>query len=415
MPLSRVTDVVAGLVPTDPLRRKLIAIRLAESIGKGVFLSGSVVYFTLRVGLDARQVGLGLSAAGLSAFLSSVLFGVIADRVGARRLLVILFAALAVGFGLYSLVDSATAFFALVVAVGFLEYGTGPTNGALIGSLVPAEERVKLKAMMRSVFNIGFSIGIGVAAVAALSQRLLVLIPLTTAALMAGAALLVTRLPDVPPRPAPVGFKRFAAVRDPRFLAVIGVSTILASHVSIILVTMPLWALNRTDLPHFLIPLLLIVNTAFVILFQVRASRGADTVHGAGRLARRSGYWLAGGCAVLAVTALDDNVVLASVAIVAAVLILSVAEVMQAASGWGLAFGLAPEHAQGEYLGAFDLHVITQNIIGPAALSGLVIAFGFWGWLGIAVAALVASALIIPAANRSAVTLVRETAPASTT
>ncbi|MEK8110272.1 hypothetical protein NKG94_50130 [Micromonospora sp. M12] len=36
---------------------------------------------------------------------------------------------------------------------------------------------MKLKAMMRSVFNIGFSIGIGVAAVAALSQRLLVLIP----------------------------------------------------------------------------------------------------------------------------------------------------------------------------------------------------------------------------------------------
>ncbi|MBM0276014.1 MFS transporter [Micromonospora tarensis] len=213
MPLSRVTDVVAGLVPTDPLRRKLIAIRLAESIGKGVFLSGSVVYFTLRVGLDARQVGLGLSAAGLSAFLSSVLFGVIADRVGARRLLVILFALLAVGFGLYTLVDSAAAFFALVVTVGFLEYGTGPTNGALIGNLVPAAERVRLKAMMRSVFNIGFSVGIGVAAVAALDQRLLVLIPLTTAALMAGAALLVTRLPTcrrVPRRSASGASPRYA-------------------------------------------------------------------------------------------------------------------------------------------------------------------------------------------------------------
>ncbi|MEU4380020.1 MFS transporter [Micromonospora echinofusca] len=413
MPLSRLLDYSSRLVPTDPLRRKLIAIRLAESIGKGVFLSGSVVYFTLRVGLDARQVGLGLSAAGLSAFISSVLFGVVADRVGARRLLVILFAALAVGFGLYTLVDGATHFFVLVVAVGFLEYGTGPTNGALVGNLVPAEERVKLKAMMRSVFNIGFSIGIGVAAVAALDQRLLVLIPLSTAALMAGAALLVTRLPDVPPRPAPVGFKRFAAVRDPRFLAVIGVSTVLASHVTVILVTMPLWALNRTSLPHFLVPLLLIFNTVFVILFQVRASRGADTVEGAGRLARRSGYWLAGGCAVIAVSALGDNVVLVCVAIVAAVLILSVAEVMQAASGWGLAFGLAPEHAQGEYLGAFDLHVITQNIVGPAALSGLVIAFGFWGWLGIALAALAASALIIPVAHRSRATLVPEAATAT--
>ncbi|MFI1195160.1 MFS transporter [Micromonospora sp. NPDC020750] len=401
------------MVPTDPLRRKLIAIRLAESIGKGVFLSGSVVYFTLRVGLDPKQVGLGLSAAGMSAFISSVLFGVIADRVGARRLLVMLFAALTVGFGLYALVDNATHFFALVVAVGFIEYGTGPTNGALVGNLVPAEERVKLKAMMRSVFNIGFSIGIGVAAVAALSQRLLVLIPLTTAALMASAALLVTRLPDTPSRPVPVGFKRFAAVRDPRFLSVVGVSTVLASHVTVILVTMPLWALNRTSLPHFLIPLLLIFNTVFVILFQVRASRGADTVDGAGRLARRSGYWLAGGCAVIAVTALNDDVVLVSVAIVAAVLILSVAEVMQAASGWGLAFGLAPEHAQGEYLGAFDLHVITQNIIGPAVLSGLVIAFGFWGWLGIAVAALVASALIVPVARRGEVTLVRAAASAT--
>ncbi|MFI7648279.1 MFS transporter [Micromonospora sp. NPDC049460] len=413
MPLSRMIDFSSRLVPTDPLRRKLIAIRLAESIGKGVFLSGSVVYFTLRVGLDPKQVGLGLSAAGLSAFISSVVFGVIADRVGARRLLVMLFAALTVGFGLYALVDNAIHFLALVVAVGFIEYGTGPTNGALVGNLVPAEERVKLKAMMRSVFNIGFSIGIGVAAVAALDQRLLVLIPLTTAALMASAALLVTRLPDVPSRPVPVGFKRFAAVRDPRFLSVIGVSTVLASHVTVILVTMPLWALNRTSLPHFLIPLLLIFNTVFVILFQVRASRGADTVEGAGRLARRSGYWLAGGCAVIAVTALDDNVVLVSVAIVAAVLILSVAEVMQAASGWGLAFGLAPEHAQGEYLGAFDLHVITQNIIGPAVLSGLVIAFGFWGWLGIAVAALVASALIIPVAQRSQATLVPETASAT--
>ncbi len=413
MPFSRLIDYSFRLVPTDPLRRKLIAIRLAESIGKGVFLSGSVVYFTLRVGLDAKQVGLGLSAAGLSAFVSSVLFGVIADRVGARRLLIVLFTTLAVGFGLYALVGSAAQFYALVIAVGFIEYGTGPTNGALVGNLVPADERVKLKAMMRSVFNIGFSIGIGVAAVAALSQRLLVLIPLTTAALMVGAALLVTRLPDAPSRPVPVGFKRFAAVRDPRFLAVIGVSTILASHVSVILVTMPLWALNRTTLPHFLVPLLLIFNTVFVILFQVRASRGADTVAGAGRLARRSGYWLAGGCLVIALTALEDNVALACVAIVAGVLILSVAEVMQAASGWGLAFGLAPEHAQGEYLGAFDLHVITQNIVGPAVLSGLVITFGFWGWLGIALAALAASALIVPVAHRSQVTLEPEPAPAT--
>src|SRR4051812_33923403 len=100
IPLSRV-------IPPDSLRRKLIAIRLAESIGKGVFISGSVVYFTMHVGLSAAQVGLGLSTAGVSALVSSVVFGIVADRMSRRRLLSLLFLALAVGFGLYALVDSA--------------------------------------------------------------------------------------------------------------------------------------------------------------------------------------------------------------------------------------------------------------------------------------------------------------------
>jgi hypothetical protein len=39
-------------------------------------------------------------------------------------------------------------------------------------------------------------------------------------------------------------------------------------------------------------------------------------------------------------------------------------------------------------------------------LSGLVIAQGFWGWAGIAVLALAAAWLVVPAARRSAATLV---------
>ncbi|SDI17198.1 Predicted arabinose efflux permease, MFS family [Actinokineospora alba] len=401
MPLSRLATLSARFIPADSLRRKLIAIRLAESIGKGVFISGSVVYFTLHVGLSAGQVGLGLSAAGFSGLLSSIAFGMVADRMNRRRLLSILFVTLAVGFSLYSLVDNVIAFYVLVMCVGFVEYGTSPTTSALLGTLVPPEERVRLKAMMRSVFNIGFSLGIGVAAAAALSPRLLVMIPLTTAVLMIAAAVLVTRLPEGEAKPIPSGLRRFAAVRDLPFLGVIGVSTVLASHVTIVLVTLPLWALTRTSMPHFVVPLLLIFNTVFVILFQVRASKGAETVLGASRIARRSGYWLAAGCLTVAVTALNSNVILVSGAIIAAVLVLSVAEIMQSASAWGLGFGLAPEHAQGEYLGAFDLHVISQNIIGPAILSGIVIAFGFWGWVAIAAVVLVASALIAPAARRS--------------
>ena len=210
------------------------------------------------------------------------------------------------------------------------------------------------------------------------------MIPLTTAVLMVVAAALVTRLPEGERKAIPAGLRRFAAVRDLPFLGVIGVSAVLASHVTIVLVTLPLWMLSRTSLPHFVVPLVLVVNTVFVILFQVRASKGAETVAGASRVARRSGYWLAGGCLVVALTALTDNLVLLTAAVVVAVLVLSTAEIMQSASAWGLGFGLAPDHAQGEYLGAFDLHVIIQNIVGPAILAGIVVASGPWGWLVIA-------------------------------
>jgi MFS family permease len=408
-----IATLISRVIPPDSLRRKLIAIRLAESIGKGVFLSGSVLYFTLHVGLSAAQVGLGLSAAGFSALVSSVVFGMVADRMSRRRLLALLFLTLAVGFGLYALVDTAVAFFALVICVGFVEYGTSPAMSALMGTLVPPDERVRLKAMMRSVFNIGFSVGIGVASAAALSPDLLVVIPLTTAVLMVVAATLVTRLPEGERNAIPAGLKRFAAVRDLPFLGVIAVSAVLASHVTIVLVTLPLWALSRTSLPHFVVPLMLIVNTVFVILFQVRASKGAETVAGASRVARRSGYWLAGGCLVVALTALTDNLVLLTAAVVVAVLVLSTAEIMQSASAWGLGFGLAPDHAQGEYLGAFDLHVIIQNIVGPAILAGVVVASGLWGWLVIAAAVLVAAAVISPAARRSERRLAQRLAPAS--
>jgi hypothetical protein len=80
-------------------------------------------------------------------------------------------------------------------------------------------------------------------------------------------------------------------------------------------------------------------------------------------------------------------------------LLLTVAELQQSASGWGLAHGLAPDHAQGEYLGAFNLHIVAQGAIGPGLVSALTISFRSWGWAAVAALAVFASLLIVPAAD----------------
>lgn len=401
-PTSAVSRFLSQLVPDDLLRRRLVAMRFAGATGKGVLLSGSVVYFTLHVGLSAATVGIGLSAAGVAALFSSVVFGIIADRMNRKRLLFVQFLVVAAGFGLYALVHDAIEFYVLVMLISFFDTGMGPAENAMIATLIPENERVDLNARMRTVFNIGLSAGIGIAAVAAADSRLLILIPLVSAALLGVAAALVTRLPaDVPSKPKKRP-RRFAALRDLPYLSVVGTSSVLCSHTTLLLVTLPLWTLDRTKVPHFVVPLFLVVNTVFVILFQVRASKNADTVPDAAAKARRAGLWIALGCGAVAATVYVHNTVFDVLAIVAAVLVLSLAEILQSVSAWGMAFGLAPKHAQGEYLGAFDLHIGAQNVIGPAILSGLVLSYGVWGWAAIAAAVLLAAWVIVPAARNSA-------------
>ena len=406
------TGFLSQFIPEQSLPRRLVAVRFAAAMGKGVLLSGSVVYFTLHVGLTAAEVGIGLSASGFAALASSVTFGIITDRVRKRALLFLQFLVVAVGFGLYSLVHNPIEFYLLVMVIAFFDAGMSPTEGAIVAALIPPAERVRLNAMMRSVFNVGFSVGIGLAAVAATSSRLLVLIPIGAALLLGLAALLVTRLPaDVPTRRPAVRPRRFGALRDLRYVAVVGISSVLAAHMTLLMVVLPLWTLNRTDVPHYVVPLFLVINTGFVILLQVWASRGAETVSGAARIARRAGVWIALGCGAVAVTTAVHHPAVVVVAIMVAVLAMSLAEILQSSSAWGLAFGLAPSHAKGEYLGTFDLHIGAQNIIGPVILSGLVMSQGIWGWAVIAAVVLLAAWLIVPAARRSADSMAALTTP----
>ena len=56
------------------------------AIGEGTFITGSAVFFTQIVGLSAGQVGIGITVAGLAAFVCSVPLGKLADRIGPKRM-----------------------------------------------------------------------------------------------------------------------------------------------------------------------------------------------------------------------------------------------------------------------------------------------------------------------------------------
>lgn len=389
-----------------PLRgpaRTLGVLHLVDSMGNGLFLAGAMVYFVTAAGLPAAQVGLGLSLAGIAGFVSSVLLGKMADRTGARPLLATLLFTLAGCFLLYPLVDSVWFFFLLISLIGALEYGCGPAFGTLIMDLVPEPDRVPARAALRSLFNIGFSAGslLAVALIGTGSTAWLQLLPLGNAVTFIVSGLLVLRLPATPTPPSVNSGRRFGALRDLPFLTVVGASGLLALHGAVLVVGLPLWLVTRTDLPNFVVPLFLTVNTALVVLFQVVASRGADTIAGAASVARRAGLVCLAACLLLAVTP-SAGVWGAAIAAVVALLLFTLAELWQSASAFGLGFGLAGTQNRGEYLGAFNLHIVVQAAIGPALVTYLVVSVGALGWVALGLIFTLSALVIGPAARRAA-------------
>lgn len=377
--------------------RTLGVLHFLDSMGNGLFLAGAAVYFVVVAGLPVAQIGLGLSLAGLSGFLSSVLMGMAADRIGARRLLLLSMLAMAGAYCLYPAVNSLPAFFAVATLVGALEWGSGPLFHTLIMDLVPEEDRVNARAALRSVFNVGFSAGaLLAAALIGIGGAAMQLLPLGNALSFLLAAGMVLRLPPASTaQPKAEGTARFRALKDTSFLSVIGASSLLALHSTVLLVGIPLWLVKNNELPRSTIPLVFALNTVLVVLFQVKAARGSDTLDGAVGAARKAGLISAASCLVLVFGGFT-GVWVTSIIVLVAVLLVTLGELWQSSSAFGLSFGLAPDSARGEYLGAFHLHMVIQATVGPAVVSFLVID-GSFGWLTIGLIFLTGAAAIGPA------------------
>ncbi|RXZ44338.1 MFS transporter, partial [Agromyces binzhouensis] len=198
--LSRVLDSLA-----DPVLRALVVATLIGRVGRGIFLTVTVLYFTFVVGLPAHEVALVLTLASAAGVLSSFTGGWLADRVPARRLLIGL--SIADGLGLIAYVfasDLATAL-VIAVAVGAVDQAANSTRSAIIARAFTGEARVGARATLRAVTNVSIAVGSGIGALALVlgtPEAYRATIVIAGAASLLGVTQLV-RLPRSVDAPAP--------------------------------------------------------------------------------------------------------------------------------------------------------------------------------------------------------------------
>jgi MFS family permease len=398
------------MLPDSGVARRLSIQSVLYAFGDGVFTTGNAVYFTQIVGLSAAQVGLGLSLSGLAVLALSVPMGRVADRFGARRMWA--FGALleALLYLSYPFIHGFPPFLMLLTAFSIVATVGGAGRGAYTIGIFPREERVRNQAFLRAALNIGFTLGAlgGGLALAIDSHDVIRMVPVFSALVLAANAYLITRLPDAlasPPEPAEAGTTDSGtsepattpkALKNRGYVVTSVLSGIAGTHWILLLVVIPLWLVERTDAPHWVLAWLFGTNTVLAVLFQVPAARGMNTISGALRGVRLATGFMVVSCALVAVT--GDTIGWVSVVLLlVGHMTVTGAELFESAATWGFMAELSDPYRRGEYQGVWGLGGRISNILGPATYTWLALDHGTLGWVVIATTIVLAAALLHPA------------------
>ena len=408
---GRIRAAGANLSATGPAGRRLALLSLGDSVGTGAFLSVSVIFYTQVVGLTVAQVGFGLGASAAIALVTAVPFGLLADRFGARRLLVIVCLWRAACFAALPFVDDFTGFLLVLCVLGLVDKTAAPILQALAGQAVSEDQRVHTMAWMRTLRNVGFTVGAGLgsAALAVDTRSAYAAVLLANAASFVLVAVIAGRLSLRGATGNPL--RRTVSLRaltDWPYLTLAALNGVITLHMPLLGIAIPLVVAQHYEVPKTIAAPLFALNTVLAVAFQVRASRGSEHAGGAAKRLTQAGYALVVCCGLLAVVP-GLPLVAAVVVLVAAIVALTVGELFQSAGGWGLSYELARDGQQGAYLSVFWLGLSVQSIAAPVLIS-VVLAAGVFGWVALSAVLAVAGLLVPPVTRWAQAVRAREAA-----
>ncbi|WP_406395256.1 MFS transporter [Streptomyces sp. NBC_00882] len=394
------------LLRSAPVVRGLLVASLVDSVGTGMYAAGGVIYFTRRLGLTATQVGLGVSLGALVAALCVVLVGRAADRFGVGRMLVGLHLWSAIAFLCFLFVDDVTVFLLVACLVAVPERGWHPLASTVVSVVMSAERRTDVLAFMRVLRNSGFALG-GLLAAGSLSiasgWALSAVIWVNVLSFLGSATLLLVLGAAGPDIQSAVSRLRAGTESTRRvpwrarlpYLKVAALDSVCCLHVSLLSIGIPLSVTLSTDLPTWAVASAYVLNTVLAVLFQRRVSGALKaSVRSATVVMGLTLTLLAATCTGLALLP-GLSLMWGLVCLASTVLVLTAAELSQAAASWTLALGLAPNEGSAEIYATFELGFSAQLVFGPLLVAAAV-DHGRGSWVVLAGALLAIVPLVAP-------------------
>jgi MFS family permease len=374
---SRIRDRLG--LPDLTGRYQLAGALFVDSLGDGLFLPFAVVYFLKTTGLTLSTVGLGLTVANLLAMVAVPVSGMLIDRLTPAAVVIAGNLISGVGFAGYLLVGNLweLVFFSFFAAAGGRLFWTA--NLALVGDAFQGSERTRWFAFQRAARNGGYGLG-GLLAAAALGAgsgigyRALALANAVTFLL---AALLVWRsrgsLGGGSARKCEVvnGSRRGyrAALTDGPFLLLTAMNVLFVLCMMVLDVLLALYLVRILHEPVWLSGLLFALNTVAVACFQTPVWVLFQHRRPVRVLQLSAAVWGLSFLMIWLIAPLPGAVAIAGVFL--AVIVFTVAELIQGPVFNGLVVAAAPEQFRGRYMAVYQLSWALARAAAP----------GLFGWL----------------------------------
>jgi MFS family permease len=343
--------------------------------GSGLILPFEIVYLHTVRGFSTATAGLVLGTVMATAAVVTLPSGALLDRFSAKHLLIAGNLVNALGYAGLAFVHRPWQGF-VCSAVGGAGFGLVGTAGQVLTlTLVPAEQRAASTALRRVSGNFGLGLGATVAGliVAAAHHHLhafqgLYLFDTVTFAVFALIVLVWIPNPGVAnavsTSESGKGFR--AVLRDRLLLALV------AGNLALVMIggayfsnILPPFAVAHTPVGAGEIGVVVFINTFFIVVAQVPATRVVARMRRTHALAATSAIFAVGLLVVLLATQTGST--LAATAVLAAVaIVIAIAECGQFIVLGPLVAELAPPHLLGRYMSLYQLSFMAGVALGPA-------------------------------------------------
>jgi len=405
----RVSQFVAGW--RTGLSRPVLILQAGNALnylGYGLVLPFEIIYLHQIRGFSTATAGLVLAATMGSSAITTPPTGALVDRYSARGLVIAGSLASALGYAGFAFVERPWQGFACSIVGGAGLGAAGTANRTLVVRLITPEQRAAAFALNRVAGNFGIGAGATVAGFVVAAAQVLStfqILYVFDAVTSAGLALIV--LAAVPSPRAEIttaddgngtGFR--AVARDRVFLVVIAANIVLVvvghTFFSNIL---PPFAKAHTPIGPAEIGIIILVNTAFIVIAQIPAVRLVARMRRTHAFALTAALFAVALLAVLPATLTQSE--FAATAILAAVaLVLACAEIAHILVLGPLVSDMAPAHLLGRYLSLYSLTFSGSLALGPAIGGVLLQSNPDAIWWGGALAALLAGVVLLGLGDR---------------